>query len=208
MDNSVINLILFATLSGLSIRISLGIAKQKWASTYHHTLTYVLLPLITMVITKIISGNIALSLGMVGALSIVRFRNPVKNSLELVVYFGLITIGIALTINVTIGLGLVLIMNLVIISFYLFDNFLRKYNFHLFSSSFDEASSNYIIEIESESAIDELHNSNYIVQYIKDKKSNKFLYRLNFKFRKEQEELISKLETIDSISSINARYSN
>ena len=49
--------------------------------------------------TKVISNNIALSLGMVGALSIVRFRNPVKNSLELVIYFALIAIGIASGVN-------------------------------------------------------------------------------------------------------------
>ena len=32
---------------------------------------------------------------MIGALSIVRFRHPVKSALELVIYFALITIGIA-----------------------------------------------------------------------------------------------------------------
>ena len=47
----------------------------------------------------LIAGNIALSLGMIGALSIVRFRNPVKSPFELTVFFGLITIGIAFAIN-------------------------------------------------------------------------------------------------------------
>ena len=50
-------------------------------------------------ITEVISSNIALSLGMVGALSIVRFRTPVKSPLELVNYFMLITIGIVLNAN-------------------------------------------------------------------------------------------------------------
>ena len=53
---------------------------------YHHC-PESLLPAITFVITKVIAGNIALSLGMIGALSIVRFRNPVKSSLELTIYF-------------------------------------------------------------------------------------------------------------------------
>ena len=53
---------------------------------------------IAMVITLIImtiSGNLILSLGMVGALSIVRFRTPIKDPLDLVFIFWAITIGIA-----------------------------------------------------------------------------------------------------------------
>ena len=53
---------------------------------------------ITMVITLIImtiSGNLVLSLGMVGALSIVRFRTPIKDPVDLVFIFWAITVGIA-----------------------------------------------------------------------------------------------------------------
>ena len=57
---------------------------------------FTLLPVTGFIITSVISNNIALSLGMVGALSIVRFRTPVKNPLELVIYFYLITLGIVL----------------------------------------------------------------------------------------------------------------
>ena len=81
--------IVLAMISGLSIRVMLSLVKQRWVSTYHHTMSYILLPLITLIVTKVISGNIALSLGMIGALSIVRFRNPVKNPFELVMFFKL-----------------------------------------------------------------------------------------------------------------------
>jgi len=53
---------------------------------------------ITMVITLIImtiSGNLILSLGMVGALSIVRFRTPIKDPVDLVFIFWAIAVGIA-----------------------------------------------------------------------------------------------------------------
>jgi len=53
---------------------------------------------ITMIITLIImtiSGNLVLSLGMVGALSIVRFRTPIKDPVDLVFIFWAITMGIA-----------------------------------------------------------------------------------------------------------------
>ena len=76
------------------LRLLLQFLGQSWIKTVAHTSTLTLLPILTYVITNVISGNIALSLGMVGALSIVRFRNPVRSPLELTVYFGAITMGI------------------------------------------------------------------------------------------------------------------
>ena len=130
--------IFLTMISGLSIRIMLSLVKQKWASTYHHTMSYILLPVITFVITKVITGNIALSLGMIGALSIVRFRNPVKNPFELVIFFALITIGISMSVNVKYGLLLAATINFTILASYLFEIIARKFNLHIFSLSFDE----------------------------------------------------------------------
>lgn len=84
----------------LVLRQSLVLQGQRWASTFAHSLTILLLPVTTYVITSAISGNIALSLGMVGALSIVRFRNPVKSPFELAVYFICITMGITASVSV------------------------------------------------------------------------------------------------------------
>ena len=81
----VINLIV-SILCGLMIRLVLPFCNQNWVQTLQHTLSYAMLPPITLTITKVISGNIALSLGMIGALSIVRFRNPVKSPFELVTF--------------------------------------------------------------------------------------------------------------------------
>ena len=50
-------------------RILLEKIGQRWVTTFAHTTTIILLPVITFMITKVIAGNIALSLGMVGALS-------------------------------------------------------------------------------------------------------------------------------------------
>ena len=78
-------------------------------------MSYILLPVITLVITKVISGNLALSLGMIGALSIVRFRNPVKNPFELVMFFALITIGISMAVNWKWGILLTVVILIIII---------------------------------------------------------------------------------------------
>ena len=87
-------------LSSLGFRVLLQSIGQRWVVSYAHTFTIVALPVITFVITSVISGNIALSLGMVGALSIVRFRNPVRSPLELCVYFAAITMGISASVNI------------------------------------------------------------------------------------------------------------
>ena len=53
--------------SGILLRFSLTFTGQAWAKSHAQTVTFMLLPLITYIITKTISGNIALSLGMIGA---------------------------------------------------------------------------------------------------------------------------------------------
>ena len=50
--------------------------------------------MVAAVVMMAIGGNLALSLGMVGALSIIRFRAPVKDSKDLTFLFWAITVGI------------------------------------------------------------------------------------------------------------------
>ncbi len=54
------------------------------------------LPMITTVVILAVTSNIVLSLGMVGALSIVRFRAAIKDPLDIVFLFWSIAIGIVL----------------------------------------------------------------------------------------------------------------
>lgn len=56
--------------------------------------TLVALPVITSAIVLSMQANIVVSLGMVGALSIVRFRNAVKSSMDLMYLFWSISVGI------------------------------------------------------------------------------------------------------------------
>ena len=121
-----------ALFSGLLIKLSLSIAKQTWSNNYQYTLICLILPIITFVITKVIANNIALSLGMVGALSIVRFRNPVKNSLELVIYFALIAVGISAGVNINYSILLGILVSLIILSLNYIDFFLKKKKYEFF----------------------------------------------------------------------------
>ena len=63
--------------------------------SYNYNVTFVLMSMITTLIIMTISTNIVLSLGMVGALSIVRFRTAVKDPLDIVYMFWAISVGIS-----------------------------------------------------------------------------------------------------------------
>ncbi len=56
--------------------------------------TFVLIGLTTMLIISIVKSSLALSLGLVGALSIVRFRTAIKEPEELAFFFIVIAIGL------------------------------------------------------------------------------------------------------------------
>lgn len=63
--------------------------------SHNYNVSFVLITIITALIIMTISTNIVLSLGMVGALSIVRFRTAVKDPLDIVYMFWSISAGIA-----------------------------------------------------------------------------------------------------------------
>ena len=147
--NVILPSIITCIVSGLLIKLSLSVAKQTWSNNFQYTLICLLLPIITFVVTKVISNNIALSLGMVGALSIVRFRNPVKNSLELVIYFALIAIGIASGVNSFYAILLGILISILIISLYIFVRILKNNNIDFFSFSHNVDNYKYTLEIES-----------------------------------------------------------
>ncbi len=63
--------------------------------SHNYNVTFVLMTIITALIIMTISTNIVLSLGMVGALSIVRFRTAVKDPMDIMYMFWAVSAGIA-----------------------------------------------------------------------------------------------------------------
>ena len=81
------------------------------------SLTLIMLTLITTPVVMCIKSDIALSMGMVGALSIVRFRTAVKEPLDTAYMFWALTMGILLgaglypaAIAVALGISLILFL--------------------------------------------------------------------------------------------------
>ncbi len=82
--------------------------------------TLIAMAMITTVVILAVTSNVVLSLGMVGALSIVRFRTAVKEPLDIAFLFWAITVGITLAAgmivlavagSVLIGVTLLLFVN-------------------------------------------------------------------------------------------------
>jgi hypothetical protein len=152
--------IILLILISLLIRILLQVLGQFWIVTLAHTATLTLLPILTYVITSVISGNIALSLGLVGALSIVRFRNPVRSPLELSVYFGAITMGIAAAVSLKWLLflfGSVLLAAISLLAVNLASKVFARKSF--FTASFSEGNALSTLEITASDTIDMLETA-------------------------------------------------
>ena len=101
--------IFVCAIGGLIITISHSFFSYKWLRNNFNLYVGVALPVIGLVITTVIGTNIALSIGMLGALSIVRFRTPIRTPYELVHYFSLLTLGISAKVDINIAALLVVL---------------------------------------------------------------------------------------------------
>jgi uncharacterized membrane protein YhiD involved in acid resistance len=174
--------------------------------TAHHTLSYCLLPSITLIITILISGNLALSLGMIGALSIVRFRNPVKSPLELVLFFALITIGIGCAVNFKLSIILTLMINMFIFIFFKIDNNLKKKNRSIFSLSFEEGLNFNTLEVESNQEILELEQNENLKQFFITNNPKNFNYKIESKNKNDIDNLNKIIKDNPNILNIIINY--
>ena len=89
--NLVLTAILTFCLSELYIRYGRSLSNRKLFAQ-----NFMVLALTTMIIITIIKSSLALSLGLVGALSIIRFRSAIKEPEELTYVFVCIAIGLGM----------------------------------------------------------------------------------------------------------------
>ncbi|MEK6984225.1 MAG: DUF4956 domain-containing protein [Nanoarchaeota archaeon] len=117
--------LLFSFVTGLYI---FYIYKKTYSGVLYSRSFNIALIMSTMVASVImmaIGGNLALSLGMVGALSIIRFRTPVKDSKDLTFLFWAISAGIvngirfyklSLVSSIVIGAVLIILSKKIVIN--------------------------------------------------------------------------------------------
>ena len=191
---------------GLLLRFALTLSGQGWAKSHAQTVAFMILPVITYVITKTITGNIALSLGMIGALSIVRFRHPVKSALELIMYFDLITIGIATSVRTKWALQLILCTITIIVLVKIVQKISQKFGKSFYSVSFNEGIALNSIEIFAKEKVDLIENNNNLVSLFNDASQNEIIYRLTFDNKNELNLFKKKIEGLKNINKININF--
>lgn len=97
LDLSIIDIIVtfgMAVTAGIFIYVIYRFKTKTQFYSVDFNNSLLVLPIITSGIVLAIQSNIVISLGMVGALSIVRFRNAVKNTIDLMFLFWSISLGI------------------------------------------------------------------------------------------------------------------
>ena len=86
--------IIMAAVMGFVIFLSYALSHRGTIYSRKFNASLVMLTVLTGTVMTVIGNNIALSLGMVGALSIVRFRTAVKDSRDTVYIFWTVIAGI------------------------------------------------------------------------------------------------------------------
>ncbi|MPN18516.1 hypothetical protein SDC9_165876 [bioreactor metagenome] len=85
---------LIAGLLGVVIYLSYRVSHAAAVYSAKFNVSLIMLALITTLVMNVIGNNIALSLGMVGALSIVRFRTAIKDPRDTAYIFWAVAVGI------------------------------------------------------------------------------------------------------------------
>lgn len=86
--------LLMALIVGATIYLAYYFTSSKISYNSNFNLSLVAMAIITTAIMAVITNNIALSLGMVGALSIIRFRTAIKDPRDAMFIFWSIMVGI------------------------------------------------------------------------------------------------------------------
>ena len=194
-------IVIFLGLSGIIIRTSLVLVGQNWSKTFHYLATFILLPIIAYIVTTVIASNIALSLGMIGALSIVRFRHPVRSNFELTIYFALLTLGIAAGVNIKFAFLLLVVIFVTIFGIEFFQKILIRFGISLNQVSFNEGIANNIIEISAQEKIEVLQAHVNLVESYFSQTDQKWEYKLVFKKKSELDLFLSGISKESKISS-------
>lgn len=201
LTNFVIAIIISAILAYV-VKISYVKVSRSLNDKEHFSEIFVPLAVITTLVITVVKFSLALSLGLVGALSIVRFRAAIKEPEELVYLFFVIGIGLANGANQF----MIAIISTFIIILILY---IRKiYNDKKDSNSLTESSTNILQlqiddkKVDSEKIIERIKkNLNYL--NLKSFSSDLETRQFNFWFDVDQKKLTILINDIEKISSEN-----
>jgi len=199
---SIILTTIASSILGLIIFLVHSYFLNQYLRTKNNLALALMLPMITAIITKTISTNLFLSLGMIGALSIVRYRTPVKSTYELTLLFALVTIGISSIVNIKYSIFLTILIVFISILLHL----LSKFNLIKdFESENDVNNSEVILKTTNkfEEIILSKYQGNLISkeQDFEDEKYKIFVFKFNSS--EKANDFCNELENKENVLSVN-----
>ena len=160
--------------------------------------TLVLLAPIVAVVMLFIRGDLVLSLGLIGSLSIIRFRTPIKDTRDMVFLFWTIAVGLGCgTYNWGVVIISTIFISLVIITLYF-----MKYG--------RSSNTDFVLVISGESSSDNPNIENKIMEYVEEVKMRSYeiadgqweaIYELRYPKAKQQvsKNMISEIEALQGV---------
>jgi hypothetical protein len=118
-------------------------------------------------------------------------------------YFNLITIGIATSVNIKYAAGLIITTILIIFLLRVFQLFFQRFNVKIFPSSFDDGNELNLIEIKTKQKNSEIENHDNLKSFSLNEETGEFLYKLAFDSQKELRIFKEKIEANSSCKIIN-----
>jgi hypothetical protein len=139
---------------------------------------------------------------MVGALSIIRFRHPVKSPLELSIYFLLLTVGITIDSSIPKAIILSLISMTIVYGYAIY----RMKRMDIPGSfpviSFVREDPQYILDISSSKQNNFLNNNIHLIFSNENKSKSIYTYKLAFGNKKDLDRLKTQISNEENIYEI------
>jgi uncharacterized membrane protein YhiD involved in acid resistance len=182
--------LLFSLFCGLIIAWTYRSTFQGVLFQHSYLVSLVLASIITSSVIMVISGNLVLSLGMVGALSIVRFRSAIKDPLDIIFMFWAITVGIANGIGM-IKVSLVSTILISIACFILY-RIPKAIEPHVLVIKFNNAKLDDIYKAVKRNSI-----NNKIISNISNSNSGELVYKLR---PKNNDNLLKEIKSVEGVN--------
>jgi len=152
-----------------------------------------ILTAIVFLVIVVVKSSLALSLGLVGALSIVRFRTPIKEPEELVYLFLAIAIGLGFGAGYSLVTTLISFCILVVIYFFLSSKNNSSSEYNLVINWFDQNISYESILV----ILKNLSSSVKLVRLEKSKETNASVFLIELTKKENLDLMINELKSLD-----------
>lgn len=166
-------------------------------------LTILLTSMVTAMVMMVIGSNLALSLGMVGALSIIRFRSAIKDPRDI----GFLFWGISAGLSAGTGSHMIAVIGSLIIAMLLFIFKRKSYDAYPYllvvkGGQFDAAKVRRIV-------MDNTQNFNLRMRNSNAQAGTEIIYEIKFDSAQEElqeDDLIKRIRELENVSIVNVVY--